>query len=249
MKKNFLNNARLHAWGMMLMVGIALGACQKAALSSQSADYQYLDTRIKLIYQGTVQTSQAKVRLRLRRDSLLWASITGAVGVEGFRALVKVDSVFVIDRLNKDYKQASLDTLSQLLKTTIDFSVLQALLLGDLPQTTYAAAGKPAPSGDNLIQWELNGVTIRNFLHPRHGKLEKLEIDNPSRSQKMTVQYQQYQRKNGHWFPGKVLISAQYLHSETGEAEQMEITLVYAKTEVSNTPLQFPFTVPSKYRE
>ncbi|GAB4396365.1 MAG: hypothetical protein OHK0053_10280 [Microscillaceae bacterium] len=233
----------------MVVLGMALGACQKAALSSQSADYQYLDTRIKLLYQGASQTTQAKVRLRLHRDTLLWASITGAVGVEGFRALVRADSVFVIDRLNKDYKEAPLDTLSQLLKTTIDFSVLQALLLGDLPQAAYEAAGKPAPSDENLIKWELNGATIRNYLHPRHGKLEKLEIDNPSRSQKMTVQYQQYQRKNGNWFPGKVLISAQYLHTDTGEAAQMEITLVFAKTETGNTPLQFPFTVPSKYRE
>ena len=68
-------------------------------------------------------------QIRMRKDSIVWLSVTATLGVEVLRAKVSVDSAWVINRLEKRYLAEPLDTLSAQLGMPISLPWLQAMLL------------------------------------------------------------------------------------------------------------------------
>lgn len=52
-------------------------------------------------------------QLRMRKDSLIWVSVTATMGVEVLRAKVSNDSVWLLNRLEKTYLAEHVDSLDQ----------------------------------------------------------------------------------------------------------------------------------------
>jgi len=79
------------------------------------------------------ETQGFKATLRMRKDSAIWVSISPALGIEVFRILITQDSISLISKIpdNKYYYSGSLDVLSNMLGTEIDFDMLQNLLVGN----------------------------------------------------------------------------------------------------------------------
>lgn len=68
-------------------------------------------------------------QLRIRKDSLIWISVTGTMGVEALRAKISNDSVWLVNRLEKTYLAEPLDSLSAQLDIPLSFPLIQTLLL------------------------------------------------------------------------------------------------------------------------
>ena len=69
--------------------------------------------------------------LRMRRDSVIWISVSPMMGLEGLRALVTKDSILVVDRVDKTYLYESLDYLVSQWNISQDFEEFQRMLLGE----------------------------------------------------------------------------------------------------------------------
>jgi len=67
-------------------------------------------------------------QIRIRRDSLLWFSITATMGVEVVRAKVSTDSVWIINRLEKTYLAEPLDSIAHQLGMPLSLPWAQSLL-------------------------------------------------------------------------------------------------------------------------
>jgi len=70
------------------------------------------------------------VNLRMRRDSIIWMSISPALGIEVARVLISPDSVKVLNRINGTYFKGGFGYLSELLQADLNFKMLQSILLG-----------------------------------------------------------------------------------------------------------------------
>ncbi|MBK7856213.1 MAG: DUF4292 domain-containing protein [Bacteroidetes bacterium] len=68
----------------------------------------------------------------MRRDSVIWISISPALGIEVARVLITKDSVKVIDRLSNKYKLTDYKYLNDLLRMNVDFDIIQGVLTGNL---------------------------------------------------------------------------------------------------------------------
>ena len=68
-------------------------------------------------------------QMRMRKDSLVWLSVTASMGIEVARAKVSTDSVWIVNRLEKTYLAEPLDTLSTQLGMPLSLSLIQTLLL------------------------------------------------------------------------------------------------------------------------
>ena len=68
-------------------------------------------------------------QLRMRKDSLVWLSITATMGMEVLRAKVSNDSIWIVNRLEKTYLAEPLDTVSAQLGMPISLPLVQTLLL------------------------------------------------------------------------------------------------------------------------
>lgn len=71
------------------------------------------------------------VNLRMRRDSIIWMSISPALGIEVARVLISPDSVKVLNRINGTYFKGGFGYLSELLQADLNFKMLQSILLGN----------------------------------------------------------------------------------------------------------------------
>lgn len=72
-----------------------------------------------------------KTTLRIRKDSIIWMSISPALGIEVARVLISKDSVFFMNRINETYFAGDFTYFSNLLNTEVDYQLLEALLVGN----------------------------------------------------------------------------------------------------------------------
>lgn len=77
------------------------------------------------------KSTEFTISLRMKKDSVIWISISPALGIEVMRFSATKDSIKFINRINNTYYVGSYDTLSKMLNTEIDLEVLQSLLTGN----------------------------------------------------------------------------------------------------------------------
>lgn len=96
-------------------------------------DFEWIGMKIDAESVTMGETQGFKATLRMRRDSVIWVSISPALGIEVFRILITPDSLSMISKIpdNKYAYQGRFDALSAMLGTDIDFDMLQNLLVGN----------------------------------------------------------------------------------------------------------------------
>jgi Domain of unknown function (DUF4292) len=93
-------------------------------------DYLVIKSKINLKVQGN--STHLTANIRIKKDSVIWLSITPGMGIEVLRAIVTPDSVKVINRLENKYDAYSISYIKQQLGIAIDYYSLQNLMVGDV---------------------------------------------------------------------------------------------------------------------
>ena len=68
-------------------------------------------------------------QMRIRKDSIVWFSVTATMGVEALRVKVSNDSIWMLNRLEKTYLAEPLDTVSTQLGIPLSLPWVQTMLL------------------------------------------------------------------------------------------------------------------------
>src|SRR4051812_40968596 len=76
-------------------------------------DFATFNARVRLKYEGMEGGDNGTAYVRLKKDSIMWLSVRGALGIEGFRILITKDSVMVINFLKKNIQQRSIGFLQE----------------------------------------------------------------------------------------------------------------------------------------
>lgn len=79
----------------------------------QRIDFKTFQAKVKVEYEGTNGGDQATANIRMQKDSVIWISLTGLLGIEGFRLLVNKDSVHLMNKLNKTVQHRSISYLQE----------------------------------------------------------------------------------------------------------------------------------------
>jgi hypothetical protein len=61
-------------------------------------------------------------------DSVIWISATAIAGIEAFRILCTIDSIKIIDRLNKEYYAFTYQDINNKMGVCINFNLIEALI-------------------------------------------------------------------------------------------------------------------------
>ncbi|MGZ8553675.1 MAG: DUF4292 domain-containing protein [Chitinophagaceae bacterium] len=192
---------------------------------------------------GEGKKYEVNAHIRMYADSLIWISVTGLLGIEGLRILVKADSVKMLDKQNKIYTGRSISFIQDLTGMPLDLSTLQDLLIGNPvflePQIlSYKKT-------DENITLQNNGHVFKNlFTISRKDYLvrsSKLDDINPQRNRTCYLNYHGYENKKGVNFSTKRKI-------QISEKKKLDIDLEFKQYEFNET-LTFPFNVPKNYDE
>jgi hypothetical protein len=122
---------RFH-WGIALILIMGTTSCasrKKTVQPPQPQAFEWLTANMDIQAEGDGLTyDDLSGQVRMRRDSLLWLSVTATMGVEVVRAKVSTDSVWIINRLEKTYLAEPLDSLSLQLGLPLGLPWAQSLL-------------------------------------------------------------------------------------------------------------------------
>lgn len=134
---------------LVLVLMSACGTSRKAAETTMVAGLtgtDYLEQVIRLapvwqsvsgkvalqLDRGTQGTARVNATLRLKRDASIQLSVAPLLGIEVARLEISPDGLLLLDRLHKQYVRLGFTELSRLLRTDIDYHVLQSLFLNEL---------------------------------------------------------------------------------------------------------------------
>jgi Domain of unknown function (DUF4292) len=198
--------------------------------------------KIKLdLTDNTGKKSNATVFVRMVSDSLIWVSLTGALGVEGYRAIITPDSVYLMDKMEKTFSRRSVSYLQDVIKLPIDFFASQDLLLGNpvffadnIVSYKYAGASLMALSVGSFFKHMITLDTANNQI--THSKLDDVE---ELRNRTCDITLGNFQNQQGRYF-------STYREITITEKSKLDIILDYKQFSFDE-PMTFPFNVPKNY--
>lgn len=207
-------------------------------------DFNAFSAKIKVDFTDpSNKTREATAFIRLQKDSLMWVSLTGTLGVEGFRALIRPDSVWVMDKLEKTISRRSTASLQEITNLPLDFEALQDLIIGNpvyfsdsIVSYKYDANMVTALSIGEFFKHLLSIDTVKNTI--THSKIDDV-IESSNRT--CHIWLNDYLPVQGRNFSTKREITIT-------EKSKLNIKLDF-KQYAFDEVLSFPFSIPKSYKE
>jgi hypothetical protein len=247
---------------VLLLVAFLIGSCARKAVPTTSkgpdtpakaadiarandVSFRYLSAKGKAqIDQEGNKLPGVNLTLRVRKDSIIWLSVTVA-GFEGARAFITRDSVRVLNKLQREYYAGDFAYLSSRLNVPVTFDQVQAILLGNY---LLAPAGTTptvtTEDGTQRVQFQQASLLVEQLINLGQKKVQKLSVRDSTSQNNVTVDFTDFRgiAPSNQLFAYTVVMQVQ---QAKGSASSAIIT--YRNVDVDKERLTFPFSVPSGY--
>ena len=211
-------------------------------LEKQRIHFKTFSAKVKMDYDGSEGSGNATVYLRMQKDSLIWLSLTGALGIEGFRVMITPDSVKIMNKLQKIIQYRPINYLQELTEVPVDFANLQDILIGN-PVYLDSNIVSYTETGDNLLIL-MAGKVFKNLLTLDKSNLRllhsKLDDVNPLKNRTADITFDDYDKIDDFYFSTSRKISV-------AERAKLDVNLQFKQYDFDK-PLTFPFNIPKNYR-
>ncbi|RAU82083.1 DUF4292 domain-containing protein [Pontibacter arcticus] len=210
------------------------------SVTVKNLDFNYLSAKSQLKFSDRGDNLSSGASIRIKKDSVIWVSVQPGLGIEAARLKMTQDSVFVMNRLQREYTATGYTYLSNKFNVAVDFNVLQAILLGN-----FQALGseKVITEGDlQHVQQIRENLLLDYFIGNQNAKLQSLKVQDQSNANTITVKYENFQDVGA--TPFAYSLNAQV--AQKGQLSDLEIT--HSRVTISDDVLDFPFSVPSDYK-
>ena len=208
-------------------------------LKKSNLEYRWLSAKVdaEVGFDGLVFSGQGDILIR--KDSAMLFSVK-KFGFEMVRALIRPDSVFVINRLEGSYDAARTDSLLEKYRLPFSYSELEQLLAGNFLTTGYEAYRTEVADGSQTLHTGNNSIRIDYELDPEKKVREIRFKDRQDRS--VESELEAYGRLS-EW-PDVAAIRRYYFPDK--ENNQYSLSVRVQKIEVDKEkPLKFE--IPSSY--
>lgn len=204
-------------------------------------DYKTMNARIKVEYESAKNADSYIANVSMIKDSQIYITIRGAMGVIGIKAFIKKDSVVLLYPLNKtkSVERRPISYLQEVVKIPFTFSTLQDLILGNpiFMDSTNILSYK---SNNNQFQVSLMGRLFKNLviLNNDNSKVLHLKLDDVDINQHRTcdITFNDHVNVGPYQFPLKRAISIVAQQKLDIQLEVKEFTF--------NEPVKYTFAIP-----
>ncbi len=240
---------------MLCLLGILfLAGCKKEAVPTTASastetigkvnvsnlDFSYLSGKGQVSINTKNSDLTSGVSIRMKKDSVIWVSVLPGLGIEAARMMMTQDSVFLMNRLQKEYLATDYTYLRNKFQVDISFDVLQAILLGN-----YQAQGTEKvmqAEGLQQVQQQHENLTFDYFIGNLNSKVQQLNVQDRNTGNTITVKYNNFQNI------GQVLFAHGLAAQVQQKGQMSDFKLEQSRVTVADAPLAFPFSVPDGYK-
>jgi hypothetical protein len=213
-----------------------------ARIKENKIKFNTFSAKIDLdIIDGEGKNNNANAHVRMYRDSIIWVSLTGPLGIEGLRAFITRDSVKLLDKQKKVYTVRSVSYLQEMTELPLELSSLQDLLLGN-PVFLDSNIKSYYKIADNII-FESIGDFFKNiFTINTTDKIIQNSLLNDideTKTRTCKLTYGDYETKKGLNFSTKRTI-------DVSDKKTFSVKMEFKQYDFNET-LSFPFPIPKRY--
>lgn len=96
-------------------------------------DFDYLGMKLSVDFSQEDKEQSFKANIKMKKDSIIWISISPALGIEVMRVIITPDSVKYISKIpkNKYYYEGDFSVISDMAQMDLNFEMIQDMLLGN----------------------------------------------------------------------------------------------------------------------
>ena len=217
-------------------------------------DFDKMQAKINVKIETNNKDINVKGQLRMKKDSIIWTSVSLPMGLEMVRVKILPDSVFFINRTDKTYLCESIETFSDISPMVTSIRFIQSVLVGndinlresdnykveiDNGQYMLLISKKLKKSIEqNDEDWKVMMKDI--WIDPELFKITKYYIkEYNDNNRKIEIQYSDFQKVNNKHIPTKIYI---HIHGD----DFLKANINYSNITVGDN-IDFIFNVPKKY--
>jgi len=186
-----------------------------------SPEWTSLNSKIKVNKEGQEVTINAHIRIK--KDSIIWISVKAPLGIEIFRTMITSDSVYYMNRMNKNYFIKHISHIREVVKADVSFIKLQEIIFAS-PNITVLNSNKE------------NYEILKDIF--RVSKIDLQETEDKKTSIRYS-DYKDFSEIGGLYFPEKVFI-------EIKSEEDFTAEINYTKIKFNKTS-SISFKIPKSY--
>lgn len=246
----------MNKYAIGLLLFVCLSSCNKrfsffnsdpSKLKIKNLDFEYLSLKTKIKYQDDGNSQKATANIRIKKDSLIWFSITPGLGIEAARGLISRDSIVILDKIHKTYSILKFKDLSNRFHFDLDFNLIESVLVGNMIWSVEASDKVIREPGLYNITKKNGDLTISHRIGNNTMKLEKIYAISDTTQNSLDINYEDFDLIDNKAFPNSANIYIKYKAKKDNSEKFSNITLEHTKVEIDKKKLKFSFNIPAKY--
>jgi len=210
------------------------------AVRENQLDFTTLSMKAKADLSIDNRKHDVSMNIRMKKDEVIWVSVTVIAGIEVARAMITPDSIKILNRMESTYVKKPFSYLYQFTNKQLSFRTLQALLIGNsdpafISDEIYVSFQNGSPVLTGLI----NGLACSLVLNGDN-KIVKTSLKDEETGRQLTAVYGGFYAVGGQAVPYTINIKS------AAEGNRVNINLNYSQVTV-NEQLDFPFSIPKRF--
>ncbi len=224
-------------------------------LKANELNYQNFSARFGARFIQDKKETQISGQIRIKRDSLIWISVSPLMGIEMVRFLVSNDSIWYMNRMDNTYFAGSFDNINRIINSTLDYDMLQSFLTGNDFSRYENTSFK---SGIDNMEYKLVTTDRRKlkkfvknnsevnipiqhiWLNPDNFKISRIMVREVTPNGRKAEAKYSHENIDGQLVPVNIIFDVETIDKKTS------IDISYSKMVMSDS-LNFPFKIPEKY--
>ncbi len=211
------------------------------AMATNRIDVDWLEAKAKLDVNNGSQAVRANALVRMKKNELVWISVR-KLGFEAGRALIRRDSVFVINRLNNEYYAEPLAWLEREYNIPADLVTFQNLLLGNLIFLSTASFELDEQGEHLILSGKGGGVESRFKVLGKDLSLREMWFDDKKNQHQLRYTLDEYAPIAGK----KNFSHLRFLEVRSPDTGHMTLGLQFSDV-IVNEPKDIKFDIPERY--
>lgn len=218
--------------------------------SINEIDFTYFHFKSKVDYTDGVESQNFTINGRMKKDSIIWLSITPGLGIEAMRCLILKDSIFILDRIHNKLSVFDFSYINKTFNTDLTFENIQSLFVGNLafPMRPKDKLVKKEDLGFFLLRQLRNTLKVDSYVAATNLKIERLEIQNNANNSFMEVHYSNFAPLDSFLFANNIKTITKF-NDKNGIEKTTLININHTKAELVSKPLNFPFNIPKRFED
>lgn len=254
--KNSILNTRF--WIGIILIGMALsfGGCKTIKDKTRKDDsalrdidkrgpsFRTYNAKLDIKFKGLSFSGT----LRMVKDSAIWLSV-GKFGFEGGRILMTKDSVWFLNKVEREYYKGSYDIFTKLLGLTLSYDIAESLILGK-DFTSYKTNDYRLIRDNDILRYSYD---LRRSLYYKDAPKLKQDIfynraskqiirnyfEVVGTSYSLDTYYDSYSLISDVYFPNTIRVNAY-----VGKSLRADIN---SRSQSINEVFDMPFSIPGSY--